>query len=686
MMLLFFSLASGSTGMIVHAASNTLKSGLYVVGKDLSPGLNKFTISSGTAELSVDHGKDFYIYEYLDSENYYNSNQFITNLKNGDRIEISLSDGSSSVRVESVSKIDLKKISNGFYEVGAAIPTGTYTLNFDNPADEYDMAFVDIYDKNDNLKDSNILAPEDNPYSYNFSKGDKVYVSYMIGTMSFTENIPKSITLNKSSLSLKMNQSVKLTATVNPSNATNKGITWSTSNAAVASVDAAGNVKAVKVGSATITATAKGNPSVKKSVKVTVSKVVPTSVKLSKSTLGITKNQTVKVTASVSPADAQDKTIQWKSSNTKVATVDSKGNIKGIANGKVTITATAKDNTKVSKIVTVTVSTKTLKTNKSSLSITEGKSEILKATISPSDSTDKTVSWKSSNTKIAKVDSKGKVTGVKKGTATITASVKGAKEVKVKVTITAPIAAKSVKLNKTSATVAKGKTLTLAATVSPSNTTNKTVKWKSSNTKVAKVDSKGKITAVGAGSAKITATTANGRTTAATITVPYVKSLSAGTWKAGKDLSAGRYKITTNNGSGNLIIGMGTDRFVNEILSSKQDDFGGVTTVTTDIKSGDSIKIEGLNSVQFTKVSNVKSNALHSGYWTVGKDINQGKYKITTPSGYGNLIISRGSSILVNEILSNKSDGYSVTSVTTTLKTGDRINIAGLNKVVFTKK
>lgn len=687
MLLLVFSLASGSTTLDVQAAAKTLKTGVYVVGKDLSPGLNKFTISSGTAELYVDRGDYTIIEEEIDSDNYYSSNQFVASLKKGDIVGIELSRGSSPVEVASISKINLKKISNGFYEVGTDIPAGNYTINFDNPDDEEDVVYIGIYDKNYNEKRTDILYPEDEPYSYTISKGDIVYVYYMIGTISFTEKniIPQSITFNKSSVSLKVNQTEKLTATIQPANATNKGLTWSTNNAAVATVDASGNVKAVKAGNATITATAKGDPNIKKSITITVTKIVPTDLKLSKSTLNITKNQTFKVSATITPANAADKTVQWKSSNTKVATVDTKGNIKGVANGKATITATAKDNSKVAKTVAVTVSAKTVKVNKTSLSITEGKSETLKATVSPSDSTDKTVSWKSSNTKVAKVDSKGKVTGVKKGTATITASVKGAKEVKVKVTITAPVAAKSIKVNKTAATLDKGKTLTLSATVSPSNTTNKTVKWKTSNDKVAKVDSKGKVTALGAGTAKITASTTNGKNATATITVPYVKSLSAGTWKTGKDLPAGRYKITTNSGSGNLFIGMGTDRFINEILSSEQDDFG-VIAVTTDIKNGDSIEIAGLNNVQFKQVSNVKSNTLHAGYWTVGKDINPGKYKITTPSGSGNLIIYRGSSLLVNEILSNKSDDYSVTSVTTTLKTGDRINISSLNKVVFTKK
>ena len=502
---------------------------------------------------------------------------------------------------------------------------------------------------------------------------------------------PESITLNKSSVSLQLNKTAQLTATVNPAEATDQSVSWTSQNPKIAAVDTNGKIKAVKVGTTTITATANGNPSLKKSITVTVIKV-PTSLKLSKTSLNITKKQTVKVTATVAPSDATNKTVVWKSSNTKVAKVDSKGNIKGIANGSATISATAKDNSDVVKQVKVKVSTKTVKVNKTSLTITTGKTGQLTATVSPSDSTDKTVKWTTSNKKIATVSSKGKVTAKAKGTATITATVKDAKAVKVKVTVKSPIVPKSVKVNKTSASIVQGKTLTLSATVSPSNAVNKTVKWSTSNKKIATVSSKGKVTAVGVGTAKITATTSNGKKTTATITVkakPYVKNLSAGTWKAGKDLKAGRYKITTNSGSGNLFI-IGKDysdsnRFINEILTSEDDGFG-VKVVTTDIKSGDEIEIMGLDTVKFTRVSHVLSKTLTAGYHTVGKDIKAGKYKMTTPSGSGNLVIYRGDNLLVNEILSKQADKYTVRSVTKTLKAGDQINISGLDKVVFTKK
>jgi uncharacterized protein YjdB len=512
-------------------------------------------------------------------------------------------------------------------------------------------------------------------------------LSFSLGSHALAEGNSSltSITLNKTSLSLMVNRTEKVKATVAPYNAIDKSISWTSGNPAIATVDAIGNVKAIKEGSTTITAAAKGDPSIQKSINVTVTKVVPTSLKLSRAALNITANQTVRVSATVAPTDAENKAIVWKSSNTAVATVDSAGNIKGIANGYAVVTATASDNTKVFKTVSVRVSTKTVKVSKTRLSVMVGKTAVLTANVSPSDSTDKTIKWKSSNTKIVIVDRNGKIYAKRKGTAIVTATVNHAKVVRVKVTVTPPVMARSVKINKTSTILYKGQTLTLTATVSPSNVTDKTVKWKSSNTKVAKVDRYGKVTAVGAGTAKITAKTTNGKWTAATIKVPYVKYLSAGKWKAGKNLPAGRYQITTSSGSGNLFIGIGTNHFVNEILSSGEDGFG-VTVVTTDIKAGDTIQIVGLDSVKFTRVTNVKSNTLHSGYWTVGKDIASGRYKVTTTSGSGNLIIHRGYNLPVNEILSSKSDGFGVTSVTVTLKSGDRIYIAGLDQVIFTKK
>ena len=158
--------------------------------------------------------------------------------------------------------------------------------------------------------------------------------------------------------------------------------------------------------------------------------------------------------------------------------------------------------------------------NKTSLTLTEGGSETLQATIQPSNATNKTITWSSSNTSVATVDSAGKVTAVKAGTATITATSNNGKKVNCTVTVNAKtVAVTGITLNKTSVTLNVGGSETLQATIQPSNATNKTVTWSSSNTSVATVDSAGKVTAVKAGTATITATSNNSKKASCTVTV-----------------------------------------------------------------------------------------------------------------------------------------------------------------------
>lgn len=155
------------------------------------------------------------------------------------------------------------------------------------------------------------------------------------------------------------------------------------------------------------------------------------------------------------------------------------------------------------------------KLNKKSITLNVGKTYALKAR-----GIKGTVTWSSSKKSVATVTPMGVVTAVKRGTAIITAKY-GKKKLTCKVTVKQPVT--SVKLNKTSATLQKGKSLTLKATVFPSNANNKTVTWKSSNKKIATVSSKGVVKAVGSGTATITAS-ANGVTAKCNVTVKKVVS------------------------------------------------------------------------------------------------------------------------------------------------------------------
>ena len=132
------------------------------------------------------------------------------------------------------------------------------------------------------------------------------------------------------------------------------------------------------------------------------------------------------------------------------------------------------------------------------------------ATIAPSNATNKELIWTSSNTAVVTVSASGRVTARGNGTAIITATAKDGSKKAAKCTITVKTPVSSLKLNVRSKTLNRGNTYTLKASIYPSTASNKSITWSSSNTKVAKVDSKGKVTAVNGGSAIITAKASNG--------------------------------------------------------------------------------------------------------------------------------------------------------------------------------
>ena len=268
--------------------------------------------------------------------------------------------------------------------------------------------------------------------------------------------------------------------------------------------------------------------------KWTKEKIDVSGVTLDKTAVSLVEEETVTLEATVAPDDATDKTVTWSSNKTGVATVDADGKVTAVKAGTATITATATNGTDAvtddqtaTCTVTVTaaeepkVDVTGVTLNKITMELTEGTTGTLTATVVPTDASDKTVIWSSDKTSVATVDTNGKVTAVKAGTAiitvmatngtddeaddktaTCTVTVTAAEEPKVDVT--------GVTLNKTALELTEGTSGTLTATVAPEDATDTTVTWKSSDEAVATVDNSGKVTAVAAGSAKITATATNG--------------------------------------------------------------------------------------------------------------------------------------------------------------------------------
>lgn len=240
------------------------------------------------------------------------------------------------------------------------------------------------------------------------------------------------VQLNKTTLSLKKGASEKLLATVNPSNATNKAVTWQSGDPAVATVDREGNVTAVAVGSTTITVkTADGNKTDSCTVTVTEEQQQPVVVNVEKVTLNKTSetlkvNETLTLTENVLPADANNKQVSWSSNKPAIASVvDGVVTAKSVGTAVITVT-TADGNKSATCTVTVqaatpaTVNVTGVELDVPSANLKVGGTTKLTQTVKPANATNKDVTWQSGNESVATVDDTGLVTAKAAGTATIT--------------------------------------------------------------------------------------------------------------------------------------------------------------------------------------------------------------------------------------------------------------------------
>ena len=259
--------------------------------------------------------------------------------------------------------------------------------------------------------------------------------------------------------------------------------------------------------------------------------VAVSGVALNKKVATINVGKTVTVKATVTPANAANKTLAWTSSNRTVATV-SNGVVKGVKAGRVVITAKTTDGSNISATCTVTV-----KQPVTSISLSKkatmytGKKLTLKAKVNPANASNKALTWKSYNTKIAKVASNGVVTGVKAGTVKITATAKDGSRKSATCTVTVRQSVSKITLSKTNVVLPKkGSSYNVRVTVAPKNAYNKNVAVKSAKTKVAKVSASTvksgktvKITAVKKGTTKVVFTAKDGSKKSATCKVTVKK-------------------------------------------------------------------------------------------------------------------------------------------------------------------
>ena len=304
-----------------------------------------------------------------------------------------------------------------------------------------------------------------------------------------TEILVTGVKVSTPTLTINEGETATISFTVEPSNASNKGVSFTSSDTSVVTVDENGVVTAVGPGTATITITTKdGSYTATVTVTVKGKSVAVSGVSLDIVEVTIKEGDSVTLTATVKPDDAADKSVSWSSSDDAVASV-ADGVVTGVKAGSATITVKTNDGGKTATCaVTVeakAVAVESVSLDKSELTLIVGEDATLTATVKPDGATDKSVSWASDKEAVATVDESGKVS---------------AKAVKVT----------GIKLDKSSITIGVGEEITLTPTIEPDDATDKTVTWQSNDASVAAVDETGKVTGKAAGSATIIATTKDG--------------------------------------------------------------------------------------------------------------------------------------------------------------------------------
>ncbi len=331
-----------------------------------------------------------------------------------------------------------------------------------------------------------------------------------------TEQITvSSVAVSPEQVEITEGESTKLTVKISPAAAADRTVTWSSSDKAVASVDGSGNVQGLKAGTATISATAEGK-SGKCTVTVKEKTVSVADVSLDRIELPLIEGETETLKATVKPDNATNKKVTWMSDKADIASVDGNGKVTALKAGVATVTVTTEDGGKTAackvNVMKKTVAVSGVTLDKTSLELTEGENETLKATVKPDNATNKKVTWMSDKADIASVDGNGKVTALKAGVATVTVTTEdGGKTAACKVNVKSKdVAVTGVQVSPSAVTLPVGGTTYLSYTISPADAANPIVKWKSESPSIATVDSKGFVQGVAAGTARISVTTDDG--------------------------------------------------------------------------------------------------------------------------------------------------------------------------------
>lgn len=341
------------------------------------------------------------------------------------------------------------------------------------------------------------------------NENHNIYDTCVVEVTNGGSSIPvESVEVSPKTVTVAVGETVQLSAHVLPTNATNQGIDWESYSSAYATVDSSGRVTGVTpTGRVDIWAEANEDHNIYDTCQVkVVSQIVHvTGVSLNKSQMDIMPGSSETLVATITPGDATDTSVTWSSSNSSIATVDGNGTVTAVKAGSATITVSTNDGGYTATCnVTVGVPVTGVTLNKSTLNLDISQTETLVATVLPNNATNKNVTWSSSNTSVATVNSNGLVNPVGNGTCTITVTTQdGGYKATCSVTVTTRIT--GIHLNKVTTKIERDSSETLIATLEPATATPKPITWSTSDSSIATVDNNGKVNALKTGVCRVSA-------------------------------------------------------------------------------------------------------------------------------------------------------------------------------------
>lgn len=339
----------------------------------------------------------------------------------------------------------------------------------------------------------------------------------VIATAAFSQQI-SGITVQGTKNSIYIGEVFQLTAVISPTVVSNSTLTWTSNYPNFATVNSTGQVTGVSAGMVTITATAIDGSNVYGSFQMSVYEVPVNDIQLTPGNSQVLVGNYLYITATVLPTNASNKSVVWSSSNPLIASVDSSGKVIAISEGGVEITATAKDGSGIVKSISLTIINQFIAVQSVYIPIKEqsiqlGQALQIQYTITPSNATNKNVSFVSSNPLIASVNAMGMVNALQVGSSQILITTQdGQKTDTTNITVEpAIIPPTSVEISQNQLNLSPSLIpFKLFAKVLPLNATEKNIVWQVMDTNVVQMKSPGEFIAKGIGTTEISVTTQTG--------------------------------------------------------------------------------------------------------------------------------------------------------------------------------